>query len=708
MQQWLESRRYQKSATSESARTPAVSTADRRLRRWLPALALITVACSSVDAQQKQAPGANAAQTSAARLHVPPVKLAGLPPTPQTPALQAVVAAREAYERKQWSALGMAAPQARGDVLADYPQFWLLNYQLWNAPAAQFPKADVQRFLQENPNTYLAERLRGNWILAATRRGDFQTARDLGVLPDAGAQTQCAMLEARHMTGQRARAQEALDVFKPGTDCWNLYDQLVADGVLGWEQLQPQFRAAIEVNELPNARKFAAYLFDTEDQKTYDVLMKSPMKWLTRQDHKRIGRNEKELVTVALARLARQDLDVGDNYLRREWAPDLTKSDLAWVRSQFALIAALNLDSRADAWYRQAGNAVDLTEYNAAWRVRSALRQPNIDWRWVEDSIHHMPKSQQQEPVWIYWKARADAARGRHEQARRGYASIADQYNFYGQLAAEELGRSITVPPRPAPVTDAEMSEARANASLRRAIHLFRLGWRSDAVGEWNFALRGMSDRQLLAAAELARAEDIYDRVVNTSERTRQEVDFTQRYIAPFEGRVTAQADSIGVDPAWVYGLIRQESRFVMNARSHVGASGLMQLMPATAKWVARQIGMADFTPTSVNDFDTNTILGTNYLNIVLQGLDGSQVLASAGYNAGPGRPKTWRAKLSHPVEGAIFAETIPFTETRLYVKHVLSNATYYAAMFSGQPQSLKARLGEIAPPGAVRTAEAR
>ncbi|MVW79373.1 lytic transglycosylase domain-containing protein [Bordetella sp. 02P26C-1] len=708
MQQWLESRRYQKSATAESRRALTAGTGDRRFRRWLPALALITVACSSVDAQQKQVSAAGPAHASSARLHVPPVKLAGLPPTPQTPAFQAVMAAREAYERKQWSALGMVAPQARGDVLGDYPQFWLLNYQVWNAPAAQFPKAEVQQFLREKQNTYLGERLRGNWILAATRRGDFETARELGEVPEAGSQTQCAMLEARHMTGQRAKPHEALAVFKPGTDCWKLYDQLVADGVLGWEQLQPQLRAAIEVNELAHARKFAAYLFEPQDQKTYDALMKSPMKWLTRQDHQRIGRNEKELVAIALARLARQDLDVGDSYLQREWASHLTKSDLAWVRSQFALIAALNLDSRADAWYRQAGNAVELTEYNAAWRVRSALRQPKIDWRWVEDSINHMPKSQQEEPVWIYWKARADAARGRHEQARRGYASIADQYNFYGQLAAEELGRSITVPPRPAPVTDAEMQEARANASLRRAVHLFRLGWRSEAVGEWNYALRGMSDRQLLAAAELARAEDIYDRVVNTSERTRNEVDFTQRYIAPFEGRVTAQANSIGLDPAWVYGLIRQESRFIMNARSHVGASGLMQLMPATAKYVASRIGMADFTPASVNDFDTNTILGTNYLNIVLQGLDGSQVLASAGYNAGPGRPKTWRAKLSHPVEGAIFAETIPFTETRLYVKHVLSNATYYAAMFSGQPQSLKARLGEIVPPGVVRTAESR
>src|SRR3546814_2608431 len=130
-----------------------------------------------------------------------------------------------------------------------------------------------------------------------------------------------------------------------------------------------------------------------------------------------------------------------------------------------------------------------------------------------------------------------------------------------------------------------------------------------------------------------------------------------------------------------------------------------MQLMPATARWVARKLGMKEFKPSSVNDFDTNTILGTNYLNMVLQDLDGSQVLATAGYNAGPGRSKRWRSRLQGPVEGAIFAETIPFTETRLYVKHVMSNAVYYATLFSGQPQSLKKRLGTIAPSAGTRTA---
>ncbi|MDF3941765.1 lytic transglycosylase domain-containing protein [Achromobacter denitrificans] len=706
MTQTLQPGRYQKTER-------IAAEARSGLRRWLPLVALFTAACAPVDAQQRSAavniqpqPAVQAAQPV---ISVPPAVLAGLPPTADTPALAAVVAAREAMNRKQWSVLGALVPQAKPDPLGMYPEYWLLRYQLWTPPATGRPTAALQQFINNNPDAYLADRLRADWLLAAARSGDFETVRKLAPVRNSNAQIECAILDGRHMTGQRATAAQAVAVFAPGGACWALYDQLVADGILGWEQLEPQLRDAIEANKTTDARKFAQYMFEPQDLKTYDQLMKDPMKWLTRQDRLPVGRNEKELVTIALARLARSDVSVADSYLRREWAKSaewskaMAKSNLAWVRGQYALVAALNLDSRADDWYHEAGH-IRMTEYNAAWKVRAALRQPKIDWKWVIESIEQMPASQQADTSWVYWKARGQAARGNTEQAAAAYASIADRFDFYGQLAAEELGRRINVPPRPAPISDQEIAEARANPGLRRAVQLFRLGWRSEAVPEWNFSLRGMSDRQLLAAAELARAENIYDRVVNTSDRTEKEVDFSQRFIAPFEGRVTAKANAIALDPAWVYGLIRQESRFIMDARSHVGASGLMQLMPATAKWVAGKIGMSNFTPDSVNDFDTNTELGTNYLNMVLRDLNGSQMLASAGYNAGPRRPHNWRSTFSHPVEGAIFAETIPFNETRTYVKNVMSNSVYYAAMFSGQPQSLKERLGNVVPLGAEST----
>ncbi|MDP3221575.1 MAG: lytic transglycosylase domain-containing protein, partial [Rubrivivax sp.] len=152
-----------------------------------------------------------------------------------------------------------------------------------------------------------------------------------------------------------------------------------------------------------------------------------------------------------------------------------------------------------------------------------------------------------------------------------------------------------------------------------------------------------------------------------------------------------------GVDPALVLGLIRQESRFIMDARSGVGASGLMQLMPATARWTARQVGI-NYTQQMINDRDVNLQLGTAYFKRVMDDLDGSLAMAAAAYNAGPGRPRRWREGGTE-MEPAAWAESIPFTETRDYVKKVLSNTVYYTALL-GQPlPTLKSRLGKpIAP----------
>ena len=205
-----------------------------------------------------------------------------------------------------------------------------------------------------------------------------------------------------------------------------------------------------------------------------------------------------------------------------------------------------------------------------------------------------------------------------------------------------------------------------------------------------------MPARELLAAAELACQREIWDRCINTAERNPLFAAW-QRYPMPHKAEVLGNSQRYGADPAYVYGLIRQESRFVTVARSGVGASGLMQVMPATAKWTAKKIGLADFRPEQVYDSHTNVVLGVNYLNLALQSFQNSKPLAAAAYNAGPGRPKRWR-ELGGSMEGAIWAENVPFTETRDYVKKVLANTTAYAALISGKPQSLKAQLGQVGP----------
>jgi soluble lytic murein transglycosylase len=279
--------------------------------------------------------------------------------------------------------------------------------------------------------------------------------------------------------------------------------------------------------------------------------------------------------------------------------------------------------------------------------------------------------------------------------ARELLEGISTQLNFYGLLALEDLGRRFALPAATVALNDQERGAARSHPGLQRGLQLIALGLRNEGVREWNWSLRGMSDRELIAAAQLGCDQQVWDRCINSSDRSRAEIDIQQRYPLPLRHAVQAQAQQVGVDPAFMYGLIRQESRFIMDARSHVGASGLMQLMPATARWTARRVGMT-WKPELITDRDTNLLLGATYLKLVLDDFQGSQAMAAAAYNAGPSRPRRWRDVA--PLEAAAWAENIPFNETRDYVKKVLANAVIYSAVLNPsavqQQPTLKQRLG--------------
>mgnify|MGYP003383230104 CR=1 FL=1 len=232
-----------------------------------------------------------------------------------------------------------------------------------------------------------------------------------------------------------------------------------------------------------------------------------------------------------------------------------------------------------------------------------------------------------------------------------------------------------------------ENTVAIGNIDTRKLTRLLR------TKGAQNGAIVG------LAAGE-AVTQAVIDRAIAAADRTKNEHNYALRYLSPYSDQVRPAATNQSLDSAWVYGLMRQESRFITNAKSSAGASGLMQLMPATAKWVARKIGLKDFRQGQVNDTETNLLLGTTYMRLVMESLDNHPVLASAAYNAGPGRARKWRA--DHQLEGAIYAETIPFNETRDYVKKVMSNSVYYSALFEGRPQTIKSRLGVIGPRATV------
>ncbi|MBX3680908.1 MAG: lytic transglycosylase domain-containing protein, partial [Rhodocyclaceae bacterium] len=405
-----------------------------------------------------------------------------------------------------------------------------------------------------------------------------------------------------------------------------------------------------------------------------------------------ITRGGREMAIAALVRVAREDALAA--YVRFSRLNDrFSAAERGYVYSVIGWLGAEQHLIQAAEWFKAAGD-VPMSADQREWRVRAALRLE--DWRAVARAIEGMPDEQRAETTWTYWLARAQEKAGRREEARRLYATIADETDFYGLLAAEELGRKFETAAAGGKSGGEEAARAESDPGLRRALALFRLDLRTEAVREWNWALRDRDDRFLLAAADLARRNEIYDRAINTAELARGMSDYELRFLAPYRQIIEPQARQQGLDVSWVYGLMRQESRFISVARSNVGAQGLMQVMPATGKWVAGKLGLKGYSLSWLRDPDTNVMIGTNYMRLIMEGLDNHPVLASAGYNAGPGRARRWRD--TRPLEGAIYAETIPFDETRDYVKKVMANSVVYGALFEGRPQSLKGRLGTVMP----------
>lgn len=630
---------------------------------------------------------------------------------------QTIVDAREAFRKKDRTRLAAlrSAALANQLPLAMWADYWELTNRI-----GEVQQAEVDEFSARWPGAYVEDRFRNDWLLELGKRRDWANfaAEYPRFRMDDDREVTCYALLVDSQAGKDVR-EPALAAWLAQRDaddgCALLAASLTDAKQFGAADAWRKARIAIDAGR-PRAARQAAALISIAAATAVSELAESPARYLAR-NASTANRSAAELTTLALMRMASNDADAAAGLLNDRWDSGLPADLAAWAWAAVGKQAAMKLQPEAaDSFQRAAersaksGRNIDWPDDTLAWKARAALRADNGKPRWqqVAQAVNAMSPSEQRDPAWVYWRARALSAVAADSQdgdsmrslAREQLGSIAGQLNFYAALAAESLGQPVFLPPRPTPLTELERDAAVHHPGLIRALQLIAIGLRGEGVREWNYSIRGMSDRELLAAAQLACDREVWDRCINTSDRTRAEIDMAQRYPMPFRREVVSKADEIGLDPAYVYGLIRQESRFIMDARSSVGASGLMQLMPSTARWTAKKIGLA-YSHDLIADRDMNLKLGTSYLKLVLDDFNGSQALAAAAYNAGPNRPRRWR---EGPVlEAAIWAENVPFPETRDYVKKVLSNATYYAAQLGAAAPSLKQRLGRsIAPASSV------
>ncbi|MBI1396108.1 MAG: transglycosylase SLT domain-containing protein [Betaproteobacteria bacterium] len=601
------------------------------------------------------------------------------------------LAAREAVRSGDSATLARLAPELENHPLHPYVELWLLRPRL-----KDLPEEDVQAYLNRYEGQFVANKLRTEWLRAlgqAQRWALFE--RYWPGIQNPDTELRCFAIRA-DAARDPATLVSNRSLWFSGKDlpaaCDPVFDAMIARGVLKERDLWARLRLALQTGNTTLAKDVGGRLraWRAADSRRLDRAARNPSRYFRHGHIPARSRGEREVALYALGRITQDGAeDAAARWHREAGRFPRDEREYGWLL--VALAGARQHSPRSLEWFHQAGST-PLDDSQLEWRARAALRAEN--WKELLRTIGHMDADTREQSVWRYWMARALRETGRESDAMPIFATLASEHDFHAELASEEMGPSLSASPLSYKPSEDEVTAAASRPGLQRALALYRLGLRYQGNLEWIWAVRDMDDANLIAAAELARREGWWERAIATAERTRSLTNMDLRYPTPYEELLRASAREYDVDEAWVYGLVRQESRFNASARSSVGASGLMQLMPATARWIARQLGITQWRDAIADAPDANVNFGTYYLKRMLNQLDGSAVLASAAYNAGPRRAENWRASV--PLEGAIYIDTIPFTETRGYVRKVMANAVQYARRFGRHMETLTQRLGIV------------
>jgi soluble lytic murein transglycosylase len=471
-----------------------------------------------------------------------------------------------------------------------------------------------------------------------------------------------------------------------------------AQGLLTSARVWDRIERAADAGNASTIDQSASWLPDNQGVVAMRIAdaLRSPAALLKKASTFPDTRHDREAVARALMRLARRDSAQAQAY----W--DTLSKRFAFDRAQrnrlLGTLALYNaVDAGPDAITRLAHlPAAAQTDATREWRVRAAVAQG--DWNAAAAAIEALTPEQMQRDEWRYWRARVAQKLGRSAAALDDYTALAQQATFYGFLAADRANLDYSICPETVTMDPATDRQLEAMPGLARAFEFFALDMLRPARREWNRAFPNLTPGQQKQAAALASRKGWYDRAVFAFGKSRDLQYYALRFPLADKDRVISAARRAGIDPAWAFAIIRAETAWQPDAQSGADARGLMQLLPGTAKLVARRSGLPYDGGESLYDPAINIPLGTQYLANLAMRFDGSPWLASAAYNAGPGNAQRWVDARGN-LDPEVFILTIPFNETRDYVTRVMSFATIYGWRLDGNPVPVSSRLPAIGTP---------
>ena len=589
----------------------------------------------------------------------------------------------------------------QNDVLGYYPEYWSLNVNLAIQPAS-----NIVNFAQRYPQSAMAEKLAADYVEEKVKQADFATAQPvLQYVTNADQAESCAVAQVRAKSGDSLVFAEYKDVWlntnSQPEPCMGLGRMMLSSPLMTEQDRQQRLWGQLRAGQSGQALATAQTLGMSLSLSQFNQIQANPLNYLWSAP--KASATDHAYLVFALGRLADSDLNTAISSVQRaaQGTPVQVQKALYRVVGYIGGTTVMkNNFNREVLDYLDASYGLPFSAEEAEIYARQSIRFSS--WESLIRAIDAMSVSQKQEDRWQYWLARASEQRGdagSKRTAQEIFKRLAQGDDYHNLLAKDHLGQSYNNIPNNVQPSNSDIQRLNQDIHFSRAFALRRVNAPDNYINrEWNWAVRQAylkhDDGLLLAAAKRATDMGWYDRAIYAADRTENKHNYAYRYAMPHQSYVVSHSRNAGIDPAWAYGLMRQESRFVSHARSHVGAGGLMQIMPDTAKLVARQMGEA-YNPAALTDMNTNIRYGTFYLSMIQSQLSNSPVLATAGYNAGPNRARRWQPDVQ-PIAADQYTETIPLIETRDYVKHVMTNATHYGVLLGQGAQSIEKRMNII------------